>query len=307
MGPTIFIVDSEHAGWRLDRFMVAQIPILSRARVQVLIHSGNILLQGKTVKPGEKIREGEEIFVEEPPVATATDSSTNLVPEARDLHILYEDQDLLVINKEAGITIHPGAGIVRGTLAAALLAHCHLSKTGGGGRPGIVHRLDKETSGCLVVAKNDGAHHALAQQFASRKVEKTYLALVRGVPIKTFGVINVPIRRHPVHRQKMSIARPSEGREAITSYRLIGSISGMSLMECRPQTGRTHQIRVHLKYLGHPILGDRVYGARGHYSRHLLHAWKLGFSHPTSGIWMQFCAPIPADMQIIPLPEESKK
>jgi 23S rRNA pseudouridine1911/1915/1917 synthase len=289
-------VDSEHEGWRLDRYVVALIPTLSRARVQSRIRSGHILLQGSTVKPGEKIHWGQEVLVLEPP------KEVTLVPESREIHILYEDKDLLVINKEPGITVHPGAGISRGTLAGALLAYCSLSEIGGAERPGIVHRLDKETSGCLVVAKNDAAHHGLSQQFALRKVKKIYLALVQGIPAKTFGIIDAPIRRHPVHRQKMSIARPFEGREAVTPYRVVASASGMSWVECRPQTGRTHQIRLHLKYLGHPILGDPVYGKRGNFPRHLLHAWKLGFEHPASGSSMEFCAPLPADMQIIPFP-----
>ncbi len=294
--PVRLIVDSEHEKWRLDRYVVELLPTLSRTRVQSLIRSGHILLQGSTVKPGEKIYAGQEVLVSEPL------KMTTLIPEAGTLHILYEDQDLLVINKESGITVHPGAGISRGTLAGALLAYCSLSQIGGAERPGIVHRLDKETSGCLVVAKNDVAHHRLSQQFALRKVKKTYLALVQGIPTKTFGVIQAPIRRHPVHRHKMSVARPSEGRDAVTLYRVVTSALGMSWVECRPETGRTHQIRLHLKYLGYPVVGDPVYGKRGNFPRYFLHAWKLGFKHPTSGISMEFCAPLPAEIQIIPFP-----
>jgi 23S rRNA pseudouridine1911/1915/1917 synthase len=291
MNSTKLIVGSGHAGWRLDRFIAALVPTLSRTRIQSLIRSQHILLQGIAVKPGEKICAGQEVYLLKPPQVVTPE----LIPESGNLHILYEDKDLLIINKEAGIAVHPGAGMIRGTLAGILLAHCTLSKLGGSDRPGIVHRLDKETSGCLVVAKNDVAHQALSRQFALRAVEKVYLAIVQGILKKSSGVIEAPIRRHPIHRKKMAIARPSEGREAVTFYRLLAVDAGMSLLECRPKTGRTHQIRVHLQHIHHPILGDPLYGKRGRFQRHLLHAWKLSLTHPTTGSWMEFCAPPPAD------------
>ncbi len=291
MNSTKLTVDSEHAGWRLDRFVTALVPALSRTRIQALIRSRHILLQGIAVKPGEKIYPGQEVYLLEPPQVVTPD----LIPESGNLHILYEDKELLVINKEPGIAVHPGAGITRGTLAGILLAYCKLSELGGADRPGIVHRLDKETSGCLVVAKNDTAHQALSRQFVLREVEKTYLAIVQGVLKKICGVIDAPIRRHPVHRKKMAVARPSEGREAVTFYRVVAAEAGMSLLECRPKTGRTHQIRVHLKHINHPILGDSLYGKRGRFQRHLLHAWKLSLTHPTTGVRMEFCTPPPAD------------
>jgi 23S rRNA pseudouridine1911/1915/1917 synthase len=188
-----------------------------------------------------------------------------------------------------------------GTLVHALLHHCDdLSGIGGVERPGIVHRLDKETSGCLVIAKNDFAHQSLAAQFADRRVEKIYLAIVDGAPRRRTGEVNEPIGRHPANRQKMKVTSLEKGREALTVYRVLASEGGLSLVECRPRTGRTHQIRVHLKYLGTPVSGDSVYGRRGTFERHLLHAWRLSFDHPRSGERLTLTAPIPADFPILP-------
>jgi len=210
--------------------------------------------------------------------------------EAIALDVLYEDDELIVINKPAGLVVHPGAGNWTGTLVNALIHHCGDSLSGIGGvrRPGIVHRLDKETSGCLVIAKNDLAHQSLAAQFAGRTVEKTYLAIVEGSPRRRSGEVNEPIGRHAVNRQKMKVTTAEKGREALTLYRVLSSADGLSLVECRPRTGRTHQIRVHLKHLGHPIAGDPVYGKRGKYARHLLHAWRLAFDHPRTGERLTF-------------------
>jgi 23S rRNA pseudouridine1911/1915/1917 synthase len=210
------------------------------------------------------------------------------------LDILYEDPAILVLNKPAGLVVHPGAGNREGTLVNALLFHCAgLSVIGGEERPGIVHRLDKETSGCLLVAKSDAAHRALSAQFADRLVQKTYLALVEGVPRMPHGKIEASISRHAVHRQKMTVSE--RGRESVTQYRVLGSSLGKTLMECQPRTGRTHQIRVHLKHLGHPIVGDPLYGRRSGHLRHFLHAWKISFTHPESGKPIGFCAPLPPD------------
>ena len=232
------------------------------------------------------------------------------LPEKIPLEILFEGDDLLVVNKPAGQVVHPGAGHQQHTLVNALLAYCqNLSGIGGKERPGIVHRLDKETSGCLVVAKNDATHRDLSRQFAARTMGKIYLALVAGVPRKPTGVIDLAIARHPVHRQRMAIAR-RQGRSAKTEYRVLRSgassdasssfrsaVSAFSLIECTLHSGRTHQIRVHLHHLGHPVLGDKLYGGKraGDYPRQMLHASKLTFTHPRSGELMTFEAPLPPD------------
>ncbi|MEO5721600.1 MAG: RluA family pseudouridine synthase, partial [Chthoniobacterales bacterium] len=221
-------------------------------------------------------------------------------PEAIAFPILFEDEDLIVIDKPAGLVVHPGAGNEDGTLVNALLHHCPtLSGIGGKERPGIVHRLDKETSGCLVVAKNDTAHRELSKQFAARTLKKIYLALVAGQLQKTSGAIDAPIARHPVHRQRMAISRTMRGRSAMTEYRVVRAGLEMSLVECALHSGRTHQIRVHLHHLGNPVLGDKLYAAKlaKNFPRQMLHAWRLGFTHPRSGEWKEFEAPLPADFQ----------
>jgi 23S rRNA pseudouridine1911/1915/1917 synthase len=238
------------------------------------------------------VRAGDEIELTEPPLEKIENQ-----PEPIPLEILFEDNDLIVINKPAGLVVHPGAGHRQHTLVNALLSHCTtLSGIGGKERPGIVHRLDKETSGCLVVAKNDKAHRNLSKQFAERTVEKIYLALVAGKLRKEAGLIEEKIGRHPVHRQRMSVTSP-RGRPAKTEYRVIRSGDQMSLVECRLHSGRTHQIRVHLHHIGHPVLGDKVYAARSakNFPRQMLHAWRLGFRHPCSGEWKSFQAPLPDD------------
>jgi 23S rRNA pseudouridine1911/1915/1917 synthase len=214
-----------------------------------------------------------------------------------DLQILFEDDDLLVLDKPAGLVVHPGAGNPRHTLVNALLAHCSsLSNIGGDERPGIVHRLDKETSGCLVVAKNDAAHRNLSEQFAGRTVLKVYLALVAGTLRRPSGTITVEIGRHRVNRQRMSVA-VNRGRAARTDYRVVRAADGISLVECILHSGRTHQIRVHLQHLGHPVLGDKLYGGKHArtFPRQMLHAWKLGFDHPRDGRRLIFEAPLPED------------
>jgi 23S rRNA pseudouridine1911/1915/1917 synthase len=240
------------------------------------------------------VRSGDKIEVTEPPP-----EKIQTEPEAIPLTILYEDDDLIVINKAAGMTVHPGAGQREHTLVNALLHHCStLSGIGGKERPGIVHRLDKETSGCLVAAKNDVAHRELSKQFTARTVEKIYLALVAGKLRKETGVIENKIGRHPVHRQRMSVSSP-RGRAAKTEYRVLRSSEQASLVECKLHSGRTHQIRVHLHHLGHPVLGDKIYAPKlaKDFPRQMLHAWKLGFRHPRSGEWMNFEAPLPDDFR----------
>jgi 23S rRNA pseudouridine1911/1915/1917 synthase len=288
-----FVVPKEHARTRLDLFLVKSLPEFSRSRIQQLIRAGFVRVGGATTRPHQSVRSGDEIEVTEPPPA-----KIQTEPEAIPLAILYEDDDLIVINKAAGLTVHPGAGQREHTLVNALLHHCStLSGIGGKERPGIVHRLDKETSGCLVAAKNDVAHRELSKQFTARTVEKVYLALVAGKLLTQTGVIEEKIGRHPVHRQRMSVASP-RGRAARTEYRVVRSNEKASLIECLLHSGRTHQIRVHLHHLGHPVLGDKIYAPRfaKDFPRQMLHAWKLGFRHPRTGDWKNFKAPLPQDL-----------
>jgi 23S rRNA pseudouridine1911/1915/1917 synthase len=288
-------VPKDVAKSRLDRFLAKQLPEYSRSRLQHLIQAGFVRLNGAVTRPRQLVRYADKIELTEPPLEKIENE-----PEPIPLEILFEDDDLIVINKPAGLVVHPGAGNRQHTLVNALLSHCTtLSGIGGQERPGIVHRLDKETSGCLVVAKNDATHWDLSRQFAERTVEKIYLALVSGKLRKQAGLIEEKIGRHPVHRQRMS-AGASRGRAAKTEYRLLRSGGQASLIECRLHSGRTHQIRVHLHHIGHPVLGDKVYGVRRatEFPRQMLHAWKLGFRHPGTGEWRDFEAPLPDDFAI---------
>jgi 23S rRNA pseudouridine1911/1915/1917 synthase len=286
------VAPKQVARLRLDRFLASQLSGYSRARLQRLIRARFVRLNGQAARPRDLVRAGDEIELTEPPLEKIDNQ-----PEYIPLEILSEDNDLIVINKPAGLVVHPGAGHREHTLVNALLHHCpNLSGIGGKERPGIVHRLDKETSGCLVIAKNDRAHQGLAIQFAARRVEKIYLAIVAGKLRRTAGVIEEKIGRHPVDRQRMSVTS-SRGRAAKTEYRVVGSSDKVSLVECQLHTGRTHQIRVHLHHLGHPVLGDKVYAPKlaKEYPRQMLHAWKLGFQHPRTGEWKSFAAPLPND------------
>ena len=289
-----FIVTAGDARTRLDRFLASSAREFSRSRIQALIREGFVTVNGAAPRGRDIVRAGDRIILVEPPV-----QAIDLVPEKIALSVLFEDNDLIVINKPAGISVHPGAGRKHGTLVNALLSHCkNLSGIGGKERPGIVHRLDKETSGCLAVAKNDFAHLALSQQFAARTVDKIYLALVAGKVRGTSGTIVAAISRHRVHRKKMAIAREG-GREARTDFKVVRSGGDASLLECRLHSGRTHQIRVHLQHLGHPILGDTTYAGRraGNFLRQMLHAWKLGLDHPRTKKRMHFEAPLPQDFE----------
>jgi len=289
-----FVVTDDDAKLRLDQFLAKRLPEYSRSRVQQLIRGGFVRLNDQTTRPRQIVRRGDKISLREPPV-----EKIDIRPEPIPLDVLFEDEDIIVINKPAGLTVHPGAGQREHTLVNALLSHCvSLSGIGGKERPGIVHRLDKETSGCLVVAKNDIAHRELSKQFAARTVEKIYLALVTGKLRKPAGVIEEKIGRHPVHRQRMRVTS-LRGRTAKTEYRVICSSEQASLIECRLHSGRTHQIRVHLHHLGHAVLGDKVYAARfaKNFPRQMLHAWKLGFHHPRTGELKNFEAPSPADFK----------
>jgi 23S rRNA pseudouridine1911/1915/1917 synthase len=288
------VVPKENARMRIDRHLVRAVPELSRSRIQQLIRAGFVRLNGAITRPHQRVRTGDQIELTNPPP-----EKTETRPEAIALEILFEDDDLIVINKPAGMTVHPGAGHPEHTLVNALLHHCPtLSGIGGKERPGIVHRLDKETSGCLVAAKNDITHRELSKQFATRSVEKIYLALVAGKLRKETGVIENKIGRHPVHRQRMSVSSP-RGRAARTQYRVLRSSEQASLIECILHSGRTHQIRVHLHHLGNPVLGDKIYAPRfaKNFPRQMLHAWKLGFRHPRTDEWKNFESQLPDDFK----------
>jgi 23S rRNA pseudouridine1911/1915/1917 synthase len=285
-------LEAETPGERLDVFVARRIPSLTRARVQKLIEEGRVTVAGQRAKASLRLEAGQRVTVEVPPpvegVAVAEDIA---------LDIIFEDADMLVVNKPPGMTVHPSPGHTSKTLVNAILAHCQdLSGIGGVLRPGIVHRLDRDTSGVIVVAKNDAAHNALAKQLKERSVEKTYVALVEGTPKPAEGVIDAPIARDPRNRQRMAVV--DRGRASTTAYRVIDRFTGMSLVEARPKTGRTHQIRVHLAAIGHPIIGDRVYGKPSPMiGRQFLHARRIVFVHPRTGERVEFDAALPADLE----------
>lgn len=303
--PRSLAVDSAGAGLRLDRWLALQLHELSRARLQKLIEGGQVLVDGRSARASLRLRAGQAVTVSIPAPAAARPQ-----PEDIPLRVVYEDQHLLVVDKPAGLSVHPGAGRSGGTLVNALLHRIKdLSGVGGVLRPGIVHRLDKGTSGLMVVAKDDQTHRALAAQFAGRTVEKHYLALVHGVPARAQGEITAPIGRDPVHRKKMSIRAP-RARSARSRYRLIEALDGAALLEVRIHTGRTHQVRVHLAAIGHPVAGDATYGGRRtpgcrrptsrdvlqSLPRPALHAAHLAFEHPASGRRLSFESPWPEDL-----------
>lgn len=308
-------------GDRLDRVLTGLLPRYSRSRLQALIRAGNVTVGGRTiVEPRHRVNAGTDIVVEVPPPEPA-------VPAAQDipLDIVYEDDQVVVIDKPAGLVVHPGAGTPDGTLVNALLHHCagSLSEIGGVERPGIVHRLDKDTSGLIVAAKTDAAHKSLAAQFADHgrtgSLERAYRALVWGVPTRKRGTVDAPIGRSPQNPEKMAVR--AGGRSAATHYEVLDTFAGSqgkpvaSLVECRLETGRTHQIRVHMAHIGHPILGDPVYAAGfatkarqlsenqrtalTSLGRQALHAYLLVFVHPSSGKTMRFQSDFPADLQAL--------
>ena len=270
-------------GERLDRFITSKLGEISRARIQSLIKDGHITLNGSATKPGRLLVNGDLISVMIPDPVSA-----DAQPEDIPLEVLHEDEHIIVINKPHGLVVHPAAGNPSGTLVNALLHHCKsLSGIGGVARPGIVHRLDKDTSGCMVAAKTDAAHRCLCESFAGHKVTKVYLAIVDGCPPLLSGRIENHIARNPNDRQKMAVVMPPLGKPAITEYSVCSPRGDASLVECRIFTGRTHQIRVHMKSLGNPILGDPIYARPAKQKvaapRLMLHAWKLGFDHPVDG------------------------
>jgi 23S rRNA pseudouridine1911/1915/1917 synthase len=299
-----FTVEKSLPTGRLDKFLCEKFPAASRGALQRLIEEGHIRVNGVAVKPTHHPHAGEQIEVHWPEAKPAVAQ-----PEKIPLDILFEDKSLLVVNKSAGLVMHPAAGHEEHTLVNALLHYCKdsLSGIGGVARPGIVHRLDKETSGCLVVAKNDETHVALAEQFAGREVKKIYHALVCGEPARACGEIRAAIARHPTHRKRMAVRDDSDGRAAHTSYRILERLYAAALMEAQIHTGRTHQIRVHFQFIGHPLVGDDTYGARQNarvkeltnYAapRVMLHAKHLSFIHPRTQKPMDFEAPLPADFR----------
>ncbi len=283
---------------RLDRWLADQWPQHSRARWQKALSAGLVRVNGAVARAADPVAAGDVVNASPPPAA---EPPAHAAPEDIPLEILHEDDDLLCLNKQPGLVVHPAVGHWQGTLVNAVLHHCADVSDGGHPlRPGIVHRLDKDTSGCILVAKNDAAHAALARQFAERTAQKTYLAVVRGRPRVTSGVVTGAIARHPVHRQRMAISHRPGARAAETTWKVLASEGNLSLLECRPKTGRTHQIRVHLKHLGHPIAGDRVYGGGADFPRQLLHAWKIAVDHPKTGERLEFTAPLPADFPLCP-------
>lgn len=285
---------ADQPGERLDVFVARRMPTLTRSRVKKLIDAGHVLVDGAPGRPGARLEPGQRVAVELPAPAEAA-----AAPEPIALDIIFEDSDIIVINKPPGMTVHPAPGHPAHTLVNAILAHCDdLSGVGGVLRPGIVHRLDRDTSGVILVAKNDAAHNNLARQLKDRTVEKTYLALVEGTPKPAEGVIDAPIARDPRNRQRMAIVE--DGRASVTAYRVVERFPGYALVEARPKTGRTHQIRVHLAAIGHPIAGDRTYGhpARD-IPRQFLHAARIAFTHPTTGARVECEAPLPPDLAAI--------
>jgi 23S rRNA pseudouridine1911/1915/1917 synthase len=305
MSSKIQVVTIERSlpGERLDTWLRSQLPKLSRGAIQRLIGEGHVRVNGKTVKSTHTPRAGERVEVELPEPKPATSE-----PEDVQLQILYEDEALLVLSKPPGMVVHPASGHEAHTLVNALLHHCRgqLSGIGGVARPGIVHRLDKDTSGCMVVAKNDDTHLALSAQFASRKVEKIYHAIVCGEISREQGDIRAAIARHSSHRKCMAVDEEF-GRDAHTSYKVLERLRGATLAQALLHTGRTHQIRVHFKFLGHPLVGDTTYGHRqnqrledltGYVApRQMLHACHLTFIHPRTGRRLAFDAPLPEDFK----------
>jgi len=298
-------LDASHAGWRLDRALAAVVPALSRERLKVLTKSGALTREGKAVRdPATKVK-GDERFV----LAVPDPAPAHNEPQEIPLPIVYEDEHLLVVDKPAGLVVHPAAGNRDGTLVNALLHHCggSLSGIGGVARPGIVHRIDKDTSGLLVVAKHDKAHEGLAKQFADHSIDRRYLAIVSGVPRLAGDVVDAPLARSAHDRKKIAIVKEGRGKRAVTHWKRLEILKDAALVECTLETGRTHQVRVHMASIGHPLLGDPVYG-RGKsvhrdllnqldFKRQALHAAHLGFIHPVTKGRLSFDSALPSDMQ----------
>jgi 23S rRNA pseudouridine1911/1915/1917 synthase len=292
----------EHAGWRLDRALAAAVPTLSRERLKALIRSG--ALNPPVRDPATKVKGGEAFKLAVPEPEPAHNE-----PQDIPLTIVFEDEHLLVIDKAAGLVVHPAAGNRDRTLVNALVHHCGASLSGIGGvaRPGIVHRIDKDTSGLLVVAKTDVAHEGLAKQFARHSIERRYLAIVTGMPRSAGGTVDAPLARSSANRKKIAVVKDGRGKRAVTHWKRLETLRDAALVECRLETGRTHQVRVHMASIGHPLVGDSVYGGVGRthrkllqelgFHRQALHAAGLGFIHPVTKHRLSFESGMPPDMQ----------
>ena len=298
-------LDAGHAGWRLDRALADAVPTMSRERLKALIRSGALASDGKLVRdPASRVRGDERFTLTVPDPEPAHNRPQDIA-----LTIVFEDEHLLVLDKPAGLVVHPAAGNREGTLVNALLHHCagRLSGIGGVARPGIVHRIDKDTSGLLVVAKTDVAHEGLARQFAAHSIDRRYRAIVNGVPKTAGGTVDAPLARSSRDRKKIAIVEGKRGKRAVTHWARLTPLNEAALIECRLETGRTHQVRVHMAAIGHPLLGDPVYG-RGKsvhrqllnqldFHRQALHAAGLGFVHPVTSERLSFESALPSDMQ----------
>ena len=297
------IGEAQH-GLRLDKALAELLPELSRERLKSLIVEGEVTTDGRTLNPSVKVAAGQLYAVNIPAPAEA-----EAIAQDIPLNIVHEDADLIVVHKPAGLVVHPAAGNLDGTLVNALLHHCRgeLSGIGGVARPGIVHRIDKDTSGLLVVAKSDRAHEGLAQQFKAHSIDRLYAAIVYGLPQPSAGTVDTWIGRSDADRKKMAVHREGRGKHAVTHYRMIERLAGAALVECKLETGRTHQVRVHMAHLGHPLIGDPVYSRdrKGfktiletlRFKRQALHAKRLGFIHPLTGQKLSFDSALPTDMQ----------
>ncbi len=316
-GAFSIVIDSKDNNQRLDLFVATKIPECSRNYASSLIRDGIIKVDDSIKKPGYRVKVGEEIvgYIPSP-------EPISLKAEPLEIDIMYEDRDIIIVNKQPGMVVHPAPGNYSGTLVNALLYHCpDLKGISGELRPGIVHRLDKETSGSLVVAKNQNAHIKLSSQFKSREVSKIYLAIVHGAVKEDSGTVKLPIGRHPIDRKKMS-THSRNPRNAETVWSVRERLNGFTLLKLNIKTGRTHQIRVHCAAIHHPVVGDAVYCKRklgkslsssknvdqfiGSVKRQMLHAWQIGFTHPVTGEYMRFEAPIPDDMTALIMAQRAK-
>ena len=294
----LFSITSDDSGKRLDTWLTAKLEKYSRSFIEKLIEDGNAVVNGKNVKTGYKIKTGDKIDVVVPEPRILDVKAENIA-----LDILYEDHDIIVINKPRGMVVHPAAGNYSGTLVNALLEHCKesLSDINGVIRPGIVHRIDKDTSGVLVVAKNNSAHSQLSERLKEHDIQRVYIAVAEGVIREESGKIDAPIGRHPVERKKMAV-NVKNGRRAVTYFKVLERFQSATLLEVKLETGRTHQIRVHMSYIGYPLVGDPVYGRkkqRYDLNGQALHAKLLGFVHPSTGEYMEFEAELPEDFKAL--------
>ncbi|MBQ8185115.1 MAG: RluA family pseudouridine synthase [Lachnospiraceae bacterium] len=285
-------VEEDYEGYRLDKYLSEMIPDLSRSYLQKVVKENGVWVEGKAVKGSYKVSEGEEVHLQVPEAVVP-----EIEPEDIPLNILYEDADVILLNKPKNMVVHPAAGHYSGTLVNGLLYHCKDSLSGINGvmRPGIVHRIDKDTTGVLIVCKNDQSHNCLAQQLKEHSITRRYRAIVHGNIKEEEGVVDAPIGRHPTDRKKMAVTKAG-GKEAVTHYRVLERFGNYTYVECRLETGRTHQIRVHMTSIGHPLLGDEIYGnvkSPFRLEGQTLHAMVLGFLHPSTGEYMEFEAELP--------------